>query len=145
MSRMKTIDINTIIDKGYFLIATCRSHEEYTALKANQSIFSLLGNNTVQFGRVSDEIGKQIASETDVELPKRFDGNIGSLFVDLVAMENRFVRLAAAEKSILRATKKLYMAGIFEDKEVYSLERIRIISDKSYSLVEGKKSGKLHR
>ncbi|GAJ18264.1 unnamed protein product, partial [marine sediment metagenome] len=39
-------------------------------------------------------------------MPKRFDGNIGSLFINLEAMKVRYKRCSRIEKCIMRSIKR---------------------------------------
>lgn len=105
---------NTII------IASCRFGPEYDILcnKMERELSSLFGD-PIEIYNVSREEGKNIARRTGRELPAAFDGNIGSIFVPLETMRDRFRSSSEEEKVILRAIRCLYFAGIYREREIF--------------------------
>jgi hypothetical protein len=114
------------LKNGSFLIAaTCRSGPELEIVKGNDDLrfFDTFGD-PIKIPKLDDQEGEKIAKEYGLEFTKDFDGNIGTLFMSLDEMKERFIRLDETEKGILRALKRLYYAGISEGREVFSLRRV---------------------
>jgi len=62
---------------------------------------------------VSDEIAMTIKNKLGVKLKKEeFDGTIGSLFMPLREMADRYEDCSEEEKTILRSIKEMYITGI---------------------------------
>ncbi|MDH7490529.1 MAG: hypothetical protein QHH80_13615, partial [Anaerolineae bacterium] len=110
----------TEFEKRGVVVATCRSGEEYSRLRAalERERLDLFGE-PVHIPAISREEALDVARQTGETLPARFDGRIGSIFLELEAMRQRFAGLDGKEKAILRALKRLYNAGVYRGREVF--------------------------
>ena len=131
------IKINTII------IASCRSGPEYEKLCVKMEKELLVFDNTIKIPKVSGDQGIEIAQQVGINMPERFDGNIGSLFINLDAMKDRYKRCSHIEKGIMRSIKRLYYGGIYREREIFSITKIKIlcnikeeIDKKNYEWIE---------
>ncbi len=113
------IKINTII------IASCRSGPEYEKLCGKIEKELLIFDNTLKIPKVSGDQGIEIAQQVGINMPERFDGNIGSLFINLDAIKDRYKKCGHIEKGILRSIKRLYYAGIYREREIFSINKIK--------------------
>ena len=113
------------------LVATCRSGEEYKMLRSRlERELSVLFAQVVHIPPISIEEAKAIAKQTGKDLPTTFDGNIGSIFLELDAMRERFDKCNSVEKGILRSVRRLYDSGIYREREVFSARRIDLVCKK---------------
>ena len=115
------IKINTII------IASCRSGPEYEKLCGKIEKELLIFDNTLKIPKVSGDQGIEIAQQVGINMPERFDGNIGSLFINLDAMKDRYKKCGHIEKGIMRSIKRLYYGGIYKEREIFSITKIKIL------------------
>ena len=79
----------------------------------------------VEIERLPDKDGEFVAHKTDTKFPGGFDGTIGSIFVDLETMQTRYGNCSDVEKAILKSIKRLYDAGVYRGKEIFSIDRIK--------------------
>ncbi len=63
-------------------------------------------------------------------LPASFDGNVGSILLPLDTMKARFHEIGEEEKAVLRALKRLFMAGIYHEREIFSLSQVKEVCRK---------------
>ncbi|MEE9555392.1 MAG: tetratricopeptide repeat protein [candidate division Zixibacteria bacterium] len=119
LNEFRRIDSEKLI-----LIATCRTEPELNTL--NNEILDMFDEKVI-FGSFPEKNATVVAHRTGRPLPDRYDGNIGSIFVDLIAIKDRFRNANSDEKSILRAIKRMYLAGIYEGKEVFSIKQIKLV------------------
>ena len=121
------------------IIATCRSGPEYEQIwKKLEEKLSLTFGDPIEIPKVSREEGEKIAKETGKDkLPESFDGTIGSIFLPLDAMRERFKSLQPEEKGILLSLKRLHLAGIYRERDIYSTERVKLVCQKKEG-IEGK-------
>ena len=110
------------------IIATCRSGFECDKAKAKIGERSLdfdmiFGQNVFELGKISPNHAQKVAKQTGIDWAKvRFDGTIGSVFMKLSEMETRFNKCGPEEKTILRALRKLYLCGVYEENQVFPLK-----------------------
>ncbi len=105
------------------IIATCRLGPEKDEF--SKSELSYIFNDPEEITKLQKDEAKKIANEAGEDFPERFDGNIGSIFLPLETMEKRFKECTDVEKGILRSIKRLYRSGIYEEREVFSVNRIK--------------------
>jgi tetratricopeptide (TPR) repeat protein len=126
--------LRAFIDANIIIIATCRSRIEYDKVKSkiaekNLSLETIFSENIITLERISDEVGKAIANKVNKPWEKvKFNGSIGSIFMPLNEMEKRYNECQEIEKTILRTIKRLYISGIFEEKQVFPLKWIKIVA-----------------
>ncbi|MCZ7370391.1 MAG: hypothetical protein O8C66_07760, partial [Candidatus Methanoperedens sp.] len=109
------------------IIASCRSGIEFEKLQKMEWLNSLFKKeNSISFPEeIPDEKGKEIAAKIGVEWkPLEFDGKIGSLVTPLDIMIARFGESSPEEKAVLKSIRSLYKAGIYQEKEKFSIKRI---------------------
>jgi len=124
------------IENNVIIMATCRSETEYkTAGNKMQSLNieleTIFGReNIVELPKVSESVGKEVARKAGIEWKDvEFDGNIGSLFMPLSEMRDRFKnKCDEIEKTILRVMKKLYITGVYQERNVFPIEWIKVLS-----------------
>ncbi|MCD6451897.1 MAG: tetratricopeptide repeat protein [Acidobacteria bacterium] len=131
--------ISEFLKRKIPIIATCRSGPEYEQIwKKLEEKLSLTFGDPIEIPKVSREEGEKIAKETGKdELPESFDGTIGSIFLPLVVMSNRFKSLQPEERGILLSLKRLHLAGIYRERDIYSTERVKLVCQKKDG-IEGK-------
>lgn len=108
------------------IIASCRSGNEFEKLQKIEWLNSLFKKENIRFPeKIPDEKGKEIAAKIGVEWkPLEFDGKIGSLVMPLDIMITRFADSSPEEKAVLKSIRLLYNAGIYQEKEKFSIKRI---------------------
>lgn len=118
--------LNDFAAKKVVVVATCRSGPELERVKkALEQYFSSLFPHKVEVGRIDEKTAEKIAAETDRELSRTFDGNIGSIFLLLDTMKDRYSDCNEIEKCILRSVKRLNLAGIIEERETFSRDCVK--------------------
>ena len=127
--------IKEFLDKKIPIVATCRSDFEFKKVMnklavINKDICSIFGNNVIELVEVSEEIGEKAAKETGIDWNKvKFNKTIGSVFMRLYEMEQRFSQLDHKEKFVLRILKKFFTCGIYYEKYVFKIEWLKIVTD----------------
>lgn len=109
------------------LIATCRTEPEFNVL--NDEILEMFDAKII-FDRFPEKDAALVARRAHKPKPINFDGNIGSIFVDLTAMKDRFKSVGIVEKTLLQAIKRMYWAGIYEGKEIFTSKKIKTVLEK---------------
>ena len=116
------------------LIATCRSEIEYNKTKKrmldkNLDLETELFGEIIEINEISGAQGKKIAKIVDKDWSKiKFNKTVGSVFMPLAEMHKRFEECTSEEKSILKAIKKLYICGVYEESQIFQLDQIRRVS-----------------
>jgi len=119
--------LKQFFDKDVIIVATCRTGSELKLAKAKlEGDFTNIFGKPVEIAKESREVGVHVAKEAGVELPDRFDGNLGSIFVRLDTMRDRFAKCSREQTRILQTMKRLYEAGIYKGAEVFSAKRIKV-------------------
>ncbi|MEK7281769.1 MAG: hypothetical protein AAB037_05420, partial [Chloroflexota bacterium] len=128
--------ITSVVQNRGIIVASCRSGEELAkASKKLEELFHLFGNNIISLPLISDEQGKEICRNVDKPWYQAgFDGTSGIIFLNPTTMKQRYEGLNPQEKSILQTTRQLYLVGVFEGKEVFSINRIKLVCDKVYGI-----------
>ena len=124
------------------IVATCRSGKELidtiNDLDKNQIDFSMLfsKNNIIELTNIPCDEGKKIAEITKKNWDEReFDGTIGSIFMSINNMRCRFNGFSSEKKvlkDILITTSLLHKCGLYKEKQVFSLEWMKIVCDKHF-------------
>jgi len=116
------------------IVASCRSGPEYDKLKTvmETELFSVF-DNPINISEIPKAEAEKIADFAKRKLPATFDGNIGSIFMQLDAMKERYQDCSVIEKGILRSILRLHSAGInrsiYGEKEVYLIEQIKRVCE----------------
>ena len=114
------------VARDVVLVATCRKGEEYDSVcgQMHRELSAVFGA-PVEIGRISTAEARDVGRRTNRVVPRRFDGNIGSIFLELGTMRERFHRCTTAQRMVLRSVARLYFAGAYEGREIFSLERVQ--------------------
>ncbi|TAK60152.1 MAG: hypothetical protein EPO24_06985, partial [Bacteroidetes bacterium] len=133
--------LSAFINSGIPIIATCRSGIEYDKAseklqrEGNISIPSVF-SRTVLLGEFPATLAEKVASEAKKDWKRvTFDGTIGSVFLPLKEMEERYRDCTAIEKTFLKAVAKLYYCGVYLEKQNFPIEWItRAVEKEGVSL-----------
>ncbi|MFX1520574.1 MAG: tetratricopeptide repeat protein, partial [Promethearchaeota archaeon] len=120
--------LQEFLKRNALIIASCRSGPEYDSLsnKMERDLSSIF-DNPIEIHKISREEGEEVAKQTGTAIPSKFDGNIGSIFLQLDTMKERFKSCSEVEKAVLRSIKRLYFAGIYREREIFTIERIKYV------------------
>ena len=120
---------HAFLDRHVAIVATCSKGEEYDRVRGRmqKELGSVFGA-PVELPRISPAEAAEVAKQTARVVPPRFDGNIGSIFLELDTMRERLQRCARAQKIVLGSLTRLYYAGIYTGREVFSVERVQRVS-----------------
>lgn len=112
------------------VLATCRSGFEFERLDKAIDITQYFDKNVVKVESIDDKTGKMIAVNNHIKWNEiKFNHTIGSIFMPLKEMEYRFNHvLNEIEKRILRTIKKLHITGLYNEKSVFPIDWIKILS-----------------
>ncbi|MEE9443044.1 MAG: tetratricopeptide repeat protein [candidate division Zixibacteria bacterium] len=116
--------------RDFIIVATCRSGPEYKYFCDNVEQERLIFDKPIKIEKIPRNEAEKIANDTQRELPARFNGNIGSIFVRLDAMTDCYAKCTDEERTVLLAIKRLYNAGIYEENEVFAKNRVSRICQK---------------
>jgi tetratricopeptide (TPR) repeat protein/general stress protein CsbA len=111
--------------KNATIVASCRSGPEYEVVcNKLEADLSTLFSDPIEIHKLTKDEGEKIAEKTGRSLPSRFDGNVGSIFLELDTMKERFKRSSEEEQAILEAVRCLFDAGVYREREIFSIRRI---------------------
>ncbi len=123
-------------DDNGIVIATCRGGKNLNCLGEKISSYF---DEVIEIPRFDKDSAKQVAKSTGRKLPNWYDGNIGTIFLDLKEMATRYdKKLTPEERNILIAIKCLYSGGVYQSKEVFSLSRIIKVSEEMLGMKKQK-------
>ncbi|MFC2032397.1 tetratricopeptide repeat protein [Chloroflexota bacterium] len=123
--------LQRFLQRDIIIIASCRSGKEFEKMCKYLETFhfdvpSIFGH-PVEISKITNNEAAEIVKQTSSKLPDTFDGNIGSIFLGLDAMIERYRNCSDVEKGILHCIRCLYYAGIYKGREVFSLQRIKYL------------------
>lgn len=122
--------LQKFLERNTIIVASCRAGPEYDKLRGKMKgeLPSIFGD-PIEIPEIQREEAEKIADKAGRELPTTFDGNIGSIFLQLDTMKERFRYCSEVEKGILRSIKRLKWAGInrsmYGEYDIYSIEKIK--------------------
>lgn len=122
-------------DHSAIIVSTCRGEIEYQKVKNKMAEKGMdlekIFCEVIELKRISEDEGKKIADRVEIKWDEvKFDGTVGSIFMRLLEMEKRFDECDNVEKTILRGLRDLYLCGIFEERQVFPLEWVKIAAKK---------------
>ena len=120
-------------DAGAILIATCRSGPEYNSVCEKLQHYLPLFGKPLAIPPATKAEGKTVAENTGRKMPAGFNGIVGVILVPLEAMHEQYRVAGKDEKKVLESIKRLYDAGVYKEREIFSISNIAIVF--------GKKSG----
>jgi hypothetical protein len=99
-------------------------------LDKNLDLETGIFDEIIKINEISEGQGKEITEKVGRHWNKiKFNKTVGSIFMPLAEMHKRFEECASEEKSILRAIKKLYICGIYEEGQIFQMDQIKSISE----------------
>ena len=117
--------VKALIDKydakDIYIIATCRTGSELETDVGHElrSCFDVI----VEIPKITDDeekiLRKEIPKKTNIEVPKSFDHNIGSIFLKVQPMKKRFASLDDNSKMVLLSIKQLWELGVYRGVNVF--------------------------
>ncbi len=122
---------NQFLLKNAIIIATCRKSELPKVDKALDGRFTSIFKQSIEIPDLTDANAGEVAKGAEresgepVKIPDAFDHTIGSLFVPLDTMRQRFGQLTGPPRCFLLAMRRLYAAGVYEGREEFSIQRIK--------------------
>lgn len=117
--------LREFLERNIIIVASCRSGPEYDRLcRTMPNLHSIFGD-PVMISRVPKEEAYMVAKKTGRKLHSTFDGNIGSIFIQLDAMRARFKNCNENEKGVLRVIKRLCNARLYIERDMFSVEDIK--------------------
>jgi tetratricopeptide (TPR) repeat protein len=123
--------VREVFNRGYIIVASSRTGKSFEIVKgkfAEQGLDlnSLFDECQIEIPPIDEATAKKVALNTERDWNRiQFNGTIGSIFMKLSEMETRFISAPDEEKVILRVIKKLYTCGIFYDRGIFPIDRIR--------------------
>ena len=133
--------IKQILSEKIQFIATCRTGDYLLKTKATIqsnlgiSLEEIFNHNLITINPINEKEGKKIASELNLDwkvVRKRFDGTVGSLLMRLGEMERRYsedIKIAerTEELIILQELKRMYISGLYYEKQSFPLHWLKKI------------------
>jgi len=120
--------LQQFIKRKISIIATCRSGPEFDCSRNKMEREFQIFKKQILIPKITRDQAQEIADSTQRKLPDSFDGNIGSIFLELDAMKERYKSLTALEKGVLRSVQRLYHAGIYSEREFFSKKRVKAVA-----------------
>ncbi len=111
--------------KGAIVIATCRKGPEYDRLCDSMKDHLTIFGEPIEIEVFEREEAEDVAKDTNRNVPDTFDGTIGSIFVPLQEIMERYKDVSYEGKKLLQSIKCLYDAGIYNTGEDFVIEHIR--------------------
>ena len=107
--------IENAIENGYIIWANTISGNDFEIVRNNipAKILSTFKDITIASTLNNKEALKIAKSEGINKLPSHFDGNIGSIFYDVIQVKERYGRLDGIGKLLLLVIKQLYSVGLY--------------------------------
>lgn len=127
-----------ISDKNLVVVATCQTGDPFNLVKSKLvdkrlDLETIFGKNIIDIGDITKDEARQIAKNEKINWKDtEFDGTIGSIFLQLGEMKNRYNALDETEKDLLKTIKKLQIAGIYEGKHIFPHEWIEAAFNANY-------------
>jgi len=129
-------------DKKAVIIATCHTGNEFKKVKNKilehqMDLDNIFGKNIIQLGAVTQEVGRKVAKESGAKWDGvKFNGTIGSIFMNLTEMEKRFDECDNMEKTILLSIRSMYFCGVYEENNIFPLDWLKMVA--KFHELEGK-------
>lgn len=121
---------NMFVQHEAVIVATCRKGIEYDNFCSGHDSILQVFNHTIEIPKVGIEAAEDFAAKNNIESVSNFDGNIGSFFVHIDAMKERYAKCSSNQKGVLAAIKRLYKAGIYQGHEEFTIDRIKLVGEK---------------
>src|SRR5262249_49483553 len=126
--------LEDLFRRGVQVVATCRTGPEYDVFESNISptlreLMKIVPVTKLTPKEVNIFHDPRLADNVDWH---EFDGNVGSLFLPLSRMRDRYRILCESQRDsdrlsvqILHALKVLYLSGNRENKSTYDRDKLR--------------------
>jgi len=130
------VDLQSILGKmileGFTIIATCskgvEEEEKMDNLRKEKYFSKFIDIESITESEKEDLIQKANKSGVHID-DSNFNGTTGSLFLPCRRMKDRFDKYDKAKKDILRAMKKLHIAGVYSVRGEFLKERIKKVCE----------------
>lgn len=123
--------VQEVFKRGYIIVASSRTGKDFQLVEGKFveqgfALNSLFEDWQIEIPPIEEAKAKKVAETIEKDWEKiSFDGTIGSIFMELAEMKSRFASTSNEEKAILRAIKKLYICGVFLERGIFPIDRIR--------------------
>ena len=129
-------------EKNIQIIASCRSGFELDLLEHKIDTNTIIKSkeNIINIPELEKDKARNIIKKewNQSSLTELFDGTIGSLILPLKEMQDRFNNAIEPEKNILVALKMLYITGIYDEKDLFLTNRVKLLcSTENLNVPEG--------
>ena len=118
--------------KKTIIIASCRSGSVYDRLCEKLEREPSVFGEYIEISDITRGNCEKVASLTSREMPPAFDGSIGAIFLRLYEMTGVYRSCSEPERNILMSLRCLYMAGIYEERELFSIDRVKQLCCKKF-------------
>ncbi len=126
--------LRKFVRRGTIIVGTCWETEaDFVQQKLEQEAGIRIAEY-LMLDKITPDVAKNVAAKAGKQMPETFDGNIGSIFLDIEEMKRRYGQLDAAGKAVLQSVKRLYQAGIYEGREIFSLNNIHKVASKFHEI-----------
>lgn len=99
-------------------------------LDKNLDLETEIFDQIIEVNEISEQQGKEIAENVDRHWNEiRFNKTVGSIFMPLAEMDRRFKECTSEEKFVLKAVKKLYICGVYNEDQIFQLDKIQKVSE----------------
>jgi len=125
--------LREIIVRRYVIVASTRTGKDFRLVESafarqGLDLKSLFGECEIEIPSIDEGLARELAGRIKKEWGKiSFNGTIGSVFMEIFEMKNRFSTASESEKSFLRSLKKLYDCGVYLGKGEFPISWVRII------------------
>ncbi len=125
--------LEIIRDKKLIIVATCQSGDKFKLIDNKLESETIFGKNIIEMGQITENIARKIAKKEGIKWEDtEFNGTIGSIFLKLHEMRNRYNALNETEKNLLKIVKKLQISGVYEGNHIFPYEWVETIFSVKY-------------
>ncbi|MEL6629579.1 MAG: hypothetical protein AAFQ92_29095, partial [Bacteroidota bacterium] len=125
--------IKSLLRAGVQIFATCRTGPEYKEYKRLSNVKVREAFTKVTVGKVRRDVVMRFDESITGDLDQgEFDGNIGSLFMEIAKMKDRYELLKEDDSpessiaiSVMRSLKTFYFASNFTGKSAYDADAVK--------------------
>lgn len=127
-----------IRDKNFIIVATCQTGNPFKLVESivvekKIELETIFGKNIIDVSDITEDEARKISNQENIEWKDtEFDGTIGSIFLKLGEMRNRYNALDLTEKDLLKTIKKLHISGIYEGNHIFPYEWIETAFKANY-------------
>jgi tetratricopeptide (TPR) repeat protein len=126
--------LRTALEKRVVVVATCRSGIECDKTKKKLlergiDLESIFADHTIELKKLPEQEGRAVAQQVGKDWGTvQFDGTVGSVFLPLAEMKQRFKDCTEEQKTILRVLSTMYGFGLYEENRVFPLQWVKLFA-----------------